>query len=160
MAAVLFGEIGPQAEGILKLFSQEAVVGPIRLQTLAVADEAEQLVADKVEREILNNTTIDETERKSVVNARRGQGRFRRNLERFEMGCRITKVTDPRLLKASHIKPWARCSTNHERLDGNNGLLLAPHVDHLFDKGYISFADDGKILLSGALDAEQLERLG
>lgn len=160
MAAVLFSEIGPQAQAIVKQLSQEAAVAPIRLQTLAVADQAEQLVSEKVEREVLNDTTIDETVRKSVINARRGQGRFRSNLERFEMRCRVTNVTDPRLLKASHIKPWARCSNNHERLDGNNGLLLAPHIDHLFDKGYITFEDDGRVVVSQALDLEQLGRLG
>ena len=48
---------------------------------------------------------------------------------------------------ASHIKPWS-VSDNHERLDGNNGLLLAPHIDHLFDKGYISFEDNGVIIVS------------
>ena len=46
---------------------------------------------------------------------------------------------------ASHIKPWRVCS-NAERLDGNNGLLLSPHVDKLFDQGWISFADDGTVL--------------
>ena len=53
---------------------------------------------------------------------------------------------DKRLLVASHIKPW-RDATNDERLDGNNGFLMSPHVDKLFDRGWISFADDGRILI-------------
>ena len=49
---------------------------------------------------------------------------------------------------------------NHERLDGYNGLLLAPHIDHLFDRGYISFSDDGGQTLSPRVDKEQLARMG
>jgi len=50
-------------------------------------------------------------------------------------------------LRASHIKPWRAC-TDAEKLDGNNGLLLSPHIDHLFDQGYISFTDTGDLLVS------------
>ena len=70
---------------------------------------------------------------------------FRLRLEGIESRCRLTGVSDKRLLVASHIKPW-RYSTNPERLDGYNGLLLSPHVDKLFDRGWISFSDQGKIL--------------
>ena len=59
-------------------------------------------------------------------------------------------------LRASHIKPW-RESSNVERLDGDNGFLLAPHVDHLFDKGFISFNDQGGLLVSELLDSEVLD---
>jgi HNH endonuclease len=66
-------------------------------------------------------------------------------------------VTDPRLLKASHIKPWRSCITSAERLDGHNGLpLLCPNVDHLFDRGYISFGDHGSVLVSPLIDATQI----
>jgi hypothetical protein len=95
-----------------------------------------------------------------VIEARRGQGRFRLNVEGVEQACRVTGVTDPRLLRASHIKPWRSCATSAERLDGNNGLLLCPNVDHLFDRGYISFQDDGRILVSPLVDAAQIARLG
>ncbi len=54
------------------------------------------------------------------------------------------------LLIASHIKPWVD-STPEERTDVNNGLLLCPNHDKLFDKGYISFDDEGKIIISEAL---------
>ncbi|MBS1603209.1 MAG: HNH endonuclease, partial [Bacteroidetes bacterium] len=54
---------------------------------------------------------------------------------------------DKRLLVASHIKPW-KVSTNEERLDGHNGLLLSPHIDKLFDQGWISFSDEGQFLIS------------
>src|SRR5256885_16576834 len=79
----------------------------------------------------------------------------------IEKRCRLTGVSDTRLLVASHIKPW-KDSTNQERLDGHNGLLLSPHVDRLFDRHLISFTDDGQIIvveawvvnamLSGGLD--------
>ena len=62
--------------------------------------------------------------------------------------CAITEVTEPRLLRASHIKPWAKCETDAERLDVYNGLLLAAHLDAAFDAGLISFTDEGAILFS------------
>ena len=95
-----------------------------------------------------------------MIEARRGQGRFRLNVETVEQRCRVTGVTDPRLLRASHIKPWRSCTTSAERLDGNNGLLLCPNVDHLFDRGYVSFEDDGRTLVSPLVDTAQIARLG
>ena len=123
-------------------------------------EDAIQLIDDTVEQEIKNNTEIDETERKALVSSRRGQGRFRQNLASIEKCCRVTGVTDPRLLRASHIKPWRSCANNHERLDGYNGLLLAPHIDHLFDRGYISFSDEGNLLVSPRINPDQLSLLG
>jgi putative restriction endonuclease len=79
------------------------------------------------------------TFREQVVRARRGQGVFRANVLLREESCRVTRVSEPRHLKASHIKPW-RDATDAERLDGANGLLLSPHIDHLFDEGYITFS--------------------
>lgn len=61
---------------------------------------------------------------------------------------------------ASHIKPWRLCEDSNERLDGANGLLLTPHVDRLFDRGLISFEDDGDVLLSRKLEHIDLDRLG
>lgn len=98
---------------------------------------------------------ISETTRKTLTDARLGQGRFKDDAIRIEPKCRITDIADRRHLRASHIKPW-RDSSDKERLDGNNGLLLAPHIDHLFDRGHISFADDGALLISPALDCSIL----
>ena len=94
-----------------------------------------------------------------IVKARKGQGRYRRNLELIESACRVTGVTDKRLLRASHIKPWRLCNNNHERLDGNNGFLLTPNIDLLFDQGYISFDDDGRLLVSTKIAKDQLAAL-
>ena len=69
---------------------------------------------------------------------------YKSRVELLEEGCRVTGVRRPQHLVASHIKPW-RDSTDAEKLDGHNGLLLSPHVDHLFDRAYISFSDSGKL---------------
>ncbi|MET0165188.1 MAG: HNH endonuclease signature motif containing protein, partial [Vicinamibacterales bacterium] len=129
-------------------------------QAIGDDEEAVRAVDDAVENAIRNNTEIDDTERRAVISARRGQGRLRQNLETIERKCRVTGVTDQRLLRASHIKPWRSCANNRERLDGFNGLLLAPHVDHVFDRGYVSFTDDGDVMVSPRMEAAQLERLG
>ncbi|MNR11928.1 hypothetical protein D3C85_1282510 [compost metagenome] len=89
---------------------------------------------------------IPETERVCLHQARVGQGAYRREVLLIEPRCRLTSVSDPNFLVASHIKPWKDCS-NAERLDSHNGLMLAPHVDRLFDKGWISFADNGDLLV-------------
>jgi len=124
------------------------------------ANEPVHRMEDQVEQTIKNDTTIDSTEKQQLVLARRGQGKFRRNLEQIEECCRITGVTDHRFLRASHIKPWRLCDTNHERLDGYNGLLLTPTFDHLFDKGYISFSDEGEILVSARLPDDVRSSVG
>ena len=105
------------------------------------------------EREIKNRIDIDVTEKYQLVRSRVGQGQYRSNLERHEDGCRITGITDKRFLTASHIKPWVK-SNDFEKLDGNNGLLLSPHVDRLFDRGYISFEDSGQLMFSPLLPAD------
>jgi hypothetical protein len=102
---------------------------------------------------------ISETEKQQLIQARRGQGLFRARVELLEAGCRVTGVKDRAHLRAGHIKPW-RNSTNMERLDGNNGLLLAPHIDHLFDRGFISFEDDGRMLVSLRLKVDVLRAWG
>jgi hypothetical protein len=98
--------------------------------------------------------------RDQQVKARRGQSLFRFRVFQIEAACRLTGIARPDLLIASHIKPWRLCETTHERLDGANGLLLTPHVDRLFDRGLLSFGDDGEVLRSAALPAGDLERLG
>lgn len=90
----------------------------------------------------------------SVIKARRKQGVFRKNLEEYwDNKCSVTQAPDSScgtILIASHIKPWM-VSNNRERLDVNNGFLLLPNLDKTFGKGYISFADDGTILVSAKL---------
>lgn len=111
--------------------------------------------ADVVESRLKDDQSINFTTREALIQARRGQGRFRKRVMEVEAACRLTGVDDERLLVASHIKPWAECS-NEKRLDGYNGLMLAPHVDHLFDRGWISFADDGRLLVSPELEKKEV----
>lgn len=115
---------------------------------------------DVVQEQIANDTALEATEKHALIKARRGQGKYRESVAKIEGRCRVTGVSDLRLLRASHIKPWRWCETHQERLDGYNGLLLAPHIDHLFDQGYITFSDQGSMLLSPIIDPDQLRLLG
>lgn len=108
---------------------------------------------------IEGRTDINATTKFQLVKSRRGQGTFKDNVWQNEKACRVTGINDPIHLRASHIKPW-RLSNDKEKLHGCNGLLLAPHVDHLFDRGLISFTDDGKMLVSVKLDASILSAWG
>lgn len=97
----------------------------------------------------------DATTRKRLVDARIGQGDFRRNLEaHWGKACAVTGVSLRQVLRASHIKPW-RTSDDTERLDPHNGLLLVSNLDCLFDRGLISFAKDGTLLVGKVSDEEQ-----
>jgi len=99
---------------------------------------------------VINNDDLSNTEKESLILSRVGQGRFRKKLIEYWESCPVTKCEDSNLLVASHIKPWSE-SNNHERLDVFNGLLLTPNIDRLFDKGLISFADSGELLVSSFL---------
>lgn len=115
----------------------------------------EDHLAEKIE----SDTVLPETERRALVMARRGQGLFRERVCQIEKFCRITKVDRPSHLVASHAKPW-RDSAHDERLDGENGLLLTPTIDHLFDRGFISFDDNGDLLISPVAHTASLQRMG
>jgi putative restriction endonuclease len=100
------------------------------------------------------------TEREVVTMARLGQGEFRKRLIEFWTGeCAVTGLPFPEAMRASHIKPW-RDSSNKERLNPHNGLLLLPQYDHLFDRGYITFGVSGRIRLSPVLAEYDLNKLG
>ncbi|TKH33770.1 HNH endonuclease [Bacillus cereus] len=104
-----------------------------------------------LQKELESPIVLDETEKESVVKARIGQSIFKKTLLAVEKKCKLCGVPDEQFLIASHIKPWSQ-SDNQERLDVNNGFLLCPNHDALFDKGYISFNDGGRILISNSLD--------
>lgn len=145
----------------------EVLMGQIDLQSIGSTDVSLDLtsdivagIEDHIERQIREDKSLDDTVRSTLVAARRGQGVFRQRIYEFEKGCRLTLVSTPDLLIASHIKPWRVCSTASERLDGANGLLLTPHVDHLFDRGLVSFEVNGRLLVSSRLHPSDLGRLG
>jgi hypothetical protein len=102
---------------------------------------------------------LSATERQAVTKARIGQGRFRQQLIEIWEGCAVTDIKLPNVLRASHIKPW-RFSTNSERVDPYNGLLLLPQYDQLFDKGLISFDEKGRLIRSRAIEGIEPKKLG
>ncbi len=103
----------------------------------------------------------DTTEATRLVVQRVGQDIFRASLLAYwGQRCAVSGLAVPGLLRASHIKPWADCGSDAERLDVFNGLLLAPHLDALFDGGWVTFLDSGQIRISDALDAASRTRLG
>jgi putative restriction endonuclease len=112
-----------------------------------------------LERQVTNDSSIRETERQALIRARNGQGLFRDRVSKIETKCRVTGVENPVHLVASHCKPW-RDSTNEERLNGDNGLLLTPIIDHLFDRGFIGFEDNGKLIISPVAHKPSLQRMG
>jgi putative restriction endonuclease len=109
--------------------------------------------------EELRASALSETSKQALVFARRGQGVFRTRVAAVERRCRVTGIENLEYLKASHTKPW-RDASNDERLDGENGLLLSPDVDHLFDRGLVSFEDTGRVVISPVVDIDALERFG
>ena len=115
---------------------------------------------DIAERAILEDQSTSVTEREQIIKARRGQGVFRANVCKIEKQCRVTGVRNPAFLIASHIKPWRSCGSAFERLDGHNGLLLSPNVDLLFDSGLLTFMHDGSVLLSNAVEENNIKLLG
>jgi putative restriction endonuclease len=114
---------------------------------------------DQLERRIEQSPDLAATEKQQLILARRGQGRFREGVQQIERACRVTRVDRPEHLRASHCKPW-RDSSDAERLDRQNGLLLTPSIDHLFDRGFISFQADGRLLVSPVAHRESLARMG
>jgi predicted restriction endonuclease len=118
--------------------------------------ESEDELDDEAEREIVQKDSIGPLEKVNLVKSRRGQGIFKTNVKMYEKECRVTGLKDKTHLTASHIKPW-RKSDDREKIDGNNGLLLSPHIDRLFDHGFISFSDLGEILISSKLNRDVLK---
>lgn len=100
------------------------------------------------------------TERKGLVTSRVGQGAYRKRIvHRWEYKCAVTGFDKLDVLVASHIVPWAD-STDNERLDVDNGILLSPTYDALFDRHLITFEDNGKIILSDAIDPSAFNKIG
>lgn len=125
----------------------------------ALARSLPNRVAERFTRATVNLPQTTEAERMVVL--RIGQNLFRDALIDYWHGCcAVTGLDVLPLLRASHIKPWAVCASDEERLDVFNGLLLAPHLDALFDGGWISFADDGLMLMCDALNEQARNKLG
>lgn len=103
-------------------------------------------------------TNLKPTEKEQIIKARLGQGKFRQDLLEESCECVITRVNDERILVASHIKPWS-VSTNEERLSHYNGLIFTPTYDKLFDQGFISFDENGQVLISPYISPLNIKKL-
>jgi hypothetical protein len=144
----------PFAKELEKLIGNE-----VDAKVAQLMDEIDLLsevpVDTALEEALIGRTDIGPTTKSQLVKSRRGQGIFKSNVRLNEKGCRVTGITNIKHLIASHIKPWSE-STDTEKLNGCNGLLLAPHVDHLFNNGMIGFRDNGDLIISSRLDGEIL----
>jgi hypothetical protein len=149
---ILADLIGHEATSIIQLGAEAFPIGDYATDVATWEDHLRE--------EITSDQTIDQTERAQLIMARRGQGLFRKNVQNIEQHCRITKVNRPEHLRASHCKPWRDCETHDERLNGENGLLLTPSIDHLFDRGFISFEGEGALLVSPVAHKPSLTRMG
>ena len=144
---------------VLDLTNQEVMRSRSQSVILNVGEPDLERWEERVEHDIRKDSKIPDTQREAIILARVGQGKFRANVQSVERACRVTKVERLEHLVASHTKPW-RDSTNEERLDGENGLLLTPTIDHLFDKGFISFEDKGDLIVSPVADRTSLVKMG
>ena len=113
-------------------------------------------------KEIINdieNSEIKGKEITALIKRRVNQSIFRKRLLNKYNSCCLCKLDNPSLLRASHIKPWS-VSDENEKLDVNNGFLLCPNHDALFDAGFITFSDEGNIIISKRLDDKDCSLLG
>ncbi len=127
-----------------------------RCAELAVSlpDQAYQNYNQLVKNEIKNNRP-SKTEVERLIRQRIGQSVFKDALlDYWEGRCAVTGIALPQILRACHIKPWAKCDTDKERLDVFNGLLLSANLDALFDRGLITFNENGKLICSPQVSKE------
>ena len=151
LQGIYLTEISEQFGKLLIDLSNENIQG-IQRDLYPVTDIE---IDDEITRDIQFNQIEGNLEKIQLVKSRRGQGIFKANVRLIETACRVTGVSNIKHLRASHIKPWAQ-SDDKEKLDGFNGLLLSPHVDHLFDKGFITFEDNGNLCTSNLLSFKVL----
>jgi putative restriction endonuclease len=146
--SVYLAEIPPPMSELLR----RLLLGQVEDCEVRIGMEMDgKLVQRAIEEHIWQRADIGPWDRRQLISARVGQGIFRERLERIETACRVTGIMDRRYLQATHIRPW-KDADDREQLDGANGLLLSPHICHLFDRGHISFSDDGALLISRHLN--------
>lgn len=145
--------LGEDARQVARANVAEDRADPVRSPADGQVEWEEYLV------QTIQQKPIEETEKSALILARRGQGVFKQRVRSIERRCRLTGVDRIEHLRASHCKPW-RDSDDGERLDGENGLLLTPSIDHLFDRGFISFENNGRLLVSPVAHRVSLEKMG
>jgi putative restriction endonuclease len=154
-AEVLGALIGGEVRSLIE---QSAAAVTIEDGKITTGDDLD-IWERRLEEQVESDASVDETDREAIVRARRDQGLFKHRVMAIETRCRITGVENPSHLLASHCKPW-RDSTNEERLNGENGLLLTPSIDHLFDRGFIGFEDSGNLIISPVAHRPSLQKMG
>ncbi len=143
---------------VVKLLDEQgSIVYYFRLFADYFGDSVHPYTLSQEQKEI--DQTEDSEEKRVLTKARVGQGKYREQLLELCPFCPITMVTDDRILIASHIKPWAK-SNDNEKIDPYNGFMLTPTFDFLFDRGFLSFTDDKKSILSPFLSKMTYSKLG
>jgi len=156
----------PALEDQYQQFCAQLGFAPFQTGTFGVARKY-WLTADMrdrldllAEQKVIEDPTLTATQKEQLIQARIGQGIFRDALlDHWHSRCCVTECAIRPVLRASHIKPW-RASSNSERLDRFNGLLLVANVDALFDRFLISFSDKGEMLIGPDIDRHDLIALG
>lgn len=139
---------------ILKLKNQDDIIYYFRP---FIEYNVDSLQKEEI-KNIENDANITTPERETIIKSRIGQGKYREELLKECPYCPITMVNDERLLIASHIKPWVE-SNNFEKTDSKNGFMFTPTYDKLFDRGFISFENDGTMLVSPWISPMNQKRL-
>jgi excinuclease UvrABC ATPase subunit len=148
-----------QSIGTMNIPAQQNMSVPVNynLQLEQKNVQVIQVIIDNIEN---IPADISTTELETLIKVRIGQSIFRQQLlDYWNNSCSVTECGMPNVLIASHIKPWRDCNGAGEKLDVMNGLLLIPNLDALFDKGFISFDNNGKIIISSQLSENDQERL-
>lgn len=145
---------GKKRTAIKFFFKRKGAYIPVQPNLLTSLDQAADPITDYGFR------MPNETERNGLVTSRVGQGAYRKRIiHRWEYKCAVTQFNKLDVLVASHIVPWAGADDN-QRLDVNNGILLSPTYDALFDRHLITFEDNGKIILSDAIETDAYQKIG
>jgi len=129
-----------------------------------------RILLDYQYRTFIHPSTLDEVqsiEEEEIQDGKKrvyriGAERYRREVLEFMPQCPFTKISDERLLIASHIKPYSVCikeGREDQALDYLNGLSLSPTFDRLFDQGYITFSDEGNLICGTQLSSYTWSRL-
>lgn len=149
------------------VLQSEAMLARWMLRTAALSQALANQTVKAFEQQVqvelaeLASAADQNTEVLRMVRQRVGQQAYRQAMLGYWGGaCSVTGLTLQPVLRASHAKPWAECDDDAERLDVFNGLLLAPHLDALFDQFLISFDEQGHLLIAQQLDAAACSVLG
>jgi predicted restriction endonuclease len=128
---------------------------------LCIPETPLAIFQEKVNTTIQDEGIVRGTEAERLVRQRIGQGCYRNaHMEYWGSACAVTGVDIPELLRASHAKPWAECASDSDRLNVYNGFLLSANIDALFDKGLVSFSDEGAMLLSQKIAPHRFKAAG